>query len=1070
MDGVNEIAARLGKGAEGRSEADIQADVRAMLLATPLGLDEDDLEILLEASAGEGRRIDIEAGCTVIEVKRTIRPGKRFDAAVEQLSRYVRHHTEERLERHVGILTDGCSWILFHLKPDGALAEVNRVEVHGSRDGGRLSDWLETVIATRERIVPTPAEIVKRLGANSAAAQLDLADLHSIYNSCRLDPEVQVKRELWARLLKSALGAGFDDTDELFVNHTYLVLTAELLAHEVMGLPTNPPDGDVRALLEGQQFAMSGLHGVVEADFFDWPATTSLGRPLISSIARRLSRFDWRDVKHDVLKVLYESIIDVDTRRRLGEYYTPDWLAEKMVAEHLADPLNQRVLDPSCGSGTFLFWAVRRVLAACDAAGMNNQEAVARVVTSVHGMDLHPVAVTLARVTYLLALSPARLVNRDELTVPVFLGDSIRWEHDDMVRSDRGMTVRTTDPLELVEDEAQLHFPEGVLEEPQRFDRLVAELAARASKRKVGTKPPSIKGILNRHKVLAREDREAVEIAFKKLCRLHDAGRDHVWSYYIRNLVRPLTFMRAEGRVDLLLGNPPWLSFRQMPPKMRQSYRRLAEERGLWEGGTVATNQDLAGLFVARSVEQYLKLGGGFSFVMPHGVLGRKQYAGFRIGDWGVEAKVALSPAEDLSRIKPPPFVNASCVVTGVKASVASRLPDGPLVWTGKLPPGQSGWADAQRALGAPGRELSATSSEGDSPYRHRFRQGATLLPRVLVTVEQVDEGPIGVAADRIRIRSARSPNEKEPWRSITSLEGTVEKQFVRPMHVGATIVAYRPRQPQLAVVPIIEEELIAEHDERLDEFPGLAAYWRRAEDRWEASRGRKNARTLLQRIDFHRELSKQFPIAQHRVLYTKSGQHLAACRISDSMAVIDHKLYWAPVATVEEARYLCGMLNSQALGDAVMQYQARGQHNPRDFDKHVFSAGLPQFDPANGAHRQLAQLTARAEVVAAGVDLRPSWQFQKARRVIREALGEDGVAGEINRVVVEVMAGEKVNGGEKVAKDKSVFFDALDDKKKQVKSKKRSKKRKKKASLALPKTPKQEKRQASRGARGNKA
>ena len=202
-----------------------------------------------------------------------------------------------------------------------------------------------------------------------------------------------------------------------------------------MGLSTDLTSTDPRKLLEGQQFAMAGLHGVVEADFFDWPAIASQGRPVVAGIARRLSCFNWSDVEHDVLKILYQSLIDSETRRRLGEYYTPDWLAQKIVDEHFSDPLHQRLLDPACGSGTFLFWAVRRLLEACEEEGLSNREALEQSVAQVQGMDLHPVAVTLARVTYLLALTPDRLSDRDDLTVPVFLGDSVRWEQESTLKT-----------------------------------------------------------------------------------------------------------------------------------------------------------------------------------------------------------------------------------------------------------------------------------------------------------------------------------------------------------------------------------------------------------------------------------------------------------------------------------------------------------------------------------------------------------------------------------------------------------------------------------------------------------
>ena len=122
-------------------------------------------------------------------------------------------------------------------------------------------------------------------------------------------------------------------------------------------------------LLTGQHFALAQIYGVVEEDFFDWVLEVPGGASFVRTMARRVARFDWTNVEHDVLKVLYESVIGAETRKRLGEYYTPDWLAEQVVAKAVTDPLDQRVLDPACGSGTFLFHAVRRYLTAAEEAG-----------------------------------------------------------------------------------------------------------------------------------------------------------------------------------------------------------------------------------------------------------------------------------------------------------------------------------------------------------------------------------------------------------------------------------------------------------------------------------------------------------------------------------------------------------------------------------------------------------------------------------------------------------------------------------------------------------------------------
>lgn len=1004
---LRDAVARLAGGSTGRTEADVQADIRAVLLDAPLDLENGDLlDVSLEAQAGGGKRIDIEAGCAVIEVKKSLGSRSVREAALAQLAGYVRQRTVERSQRFVGVLTDGQAWLLFHLEPDGELTEVSRLRLRGGHDSDRLTSWLEALLATTGNVSPTPGEIVRRLGADSPATQLDLADLRSLYAASSALPEVQVKRELWGRLLLVALGTSFEDSDELFVTHTYLVLTAELIAHRIMRLPTDAVAGDVRDLLEGQQFATAGLHGVVEADFFDWPAVVPQGQPVVAGIARRLGQFDWSDVEHDVLKALYESVIDAETRRRLGEYYTPDWLAEKIVDEQLRDPLNQRVLDPACGSGTFLFWAIRRVLAACDEKGLSNRAALERVVSHVQGMDLHPVAVTLARVTYLLALTPERLADRGELTVPVFLGDSVRWEEDDTAVAEDGMTVRTSDPLELLHDE--LHFPEGVVEEPQRFDRLVAELARRAGARKPGTKPPKIGGLLNRHHVQRQSDRDAVEIAFKKLCRLHDDGRDHVWSYYIRNLMRPLSFSRPEGQSDVLVGNPPWLAFRAMPPKLQRTYRSLAQERGLWAGGKVATHQDLSDLFVARAVEQYLKPNGVFAFVMPFAALSRRQFAGFRAADWSAEDKetrVTFAAPEEFAKVKPPLFGVPSCVVSGVKSPIADEMPTDVISWTGRVPDHQVGWTSASQHLEAAGRGVAVATDSDQSPYRARFRQGATLVPRMLVSVDRVPTSPIGISAGQIAVQSKRSPNEKMPWKELPSLEGVVEERFVRPMHLGATIVAYRARDPQRVIVPRVDGNLIDGSNEQLDEVPGLAAWWRKAEAIWDANKSGSSRLTLLQQVDYQGKLHKQFPVVRERVVYTKSGQHLAACRIDKADAVIDHTLYWAPVESEDEGRYLCAILNSQPLAEAISGLQSRGQHNPRHFDMHVFALGFPLFDPEKDIHALLSELAGQAEQIAGEVEFDGSWQFQKARRMIREALVEDGVAAEIDTAVAELIA-----------------------------------------------------------------
>ena len=138
-------------------------------------------------------------------------------------------------------------------------------------------------------------------------------------------------------------------------------------------------------------------------------------------------RFHLLGAEMDVLKALYESLIDPVQRHDLGEYYTPDWLATKLVRRVVVRPLEQRILDPACGSGTFLFHGIRRLLAAARDAGWTASRALSACTAQVRGLDVHPVAVIIARVTWLLALGDTIRQRTQDLHVPVFLGDALQF-------------------------------------------------------------------------------------------------------------------------------------------------------------------------------------------------------------------------------------------------------------------------------------------------------------------------------------------------------------------------------------------------------------------------------------------------------------------------------------------------------------------------------------------------------------------------------------------------------------------------------------------------------------------
>ena len=1008
MDG---IVSRLASQPS-RPEATIQADIYALLIAANIGLND---ETVTTESPVEGGRIDVEIGQCVIEVKKNLSTAV-LPKAEEQLAGYVRQRSDA-LGRYVGILTDGAQWRLYHLNSD-ALELVSEHRLNkNSPDTKGLLVWLESVMSTLTAIKPLPEEIEHRLGADSPAHQLDAAELHAIYTAHASDKDIQLKRQLWAKLLRTALGAEFVDSEELFINHTLLVTTAELIAHAVLNFDVGPSGTlTARQITSGTEFANARIRGVVEADFFDWVTDTPDGESFVRNLGRRVARFDWSAVEHDVLKVLYESVITKAVREKLGEYYTPDWLADRMVNTFIPAPLDIVAADPACGSGTFLFHAIRHYLAAAEAAGVDTDEAVQKVTAHVIGLDVHPVAVTLARVTYLLALGRDNInsPNRKELTIPVYLGDSIQWRQETDMFTTEVVRVRTDD-TDLFGDPGgllfplDLCFPRSVLKDATQFDYLVSEMADKALTTDPKDAKKAVVAILKRRGIAPDStDGDVLRETFLNLCTLRAQGRNHIWGYYVRNLIRPLWLAEPENSVDIVIGNPPWLRYNKMPPSMQKNYLELAKPRNLLTGGLGASARDLSTLFAVRAVELYLRTGGAFAFVMPHGVLTRKPHTGFRTGNWstrhGGHLTVKFAPPWDLDNVTTG-FPMTSCVVHGRRATDSARMPTTTLAWIGRLPRSDLPWSDVSAKITTTTSTVSALDHgtiAAESPYKSRFRDGAILYPRPLMFVVDAPKVPLGAGAGRRAVTSFRSALEKLPWKDCPSITANVETAFIRPAYLGEQVLPFRTLAPREIVLPITDSAILT--PDGIDLHAGLSAWWTGTETAWAKGRKKTETSPLSERIDYHGQLSAQLPTSPTRVVYTKSGNTLAAAIVRDKRAVIDHTLYWMPALVEDEAHYLCAILNSAPLLAQVKPLQAIGLFGRRHFDKNVFAMPFPTFNPDDLDHSRLVALGRQAEQEAATVDVSRVTTFQAARKIVRKHLADKGVEADIVAAVTQLL------------------------------------------------------------------
>jgi hypothetical protein len=943
----------------------------------------------------------------IVECKRDLRSPSQLAKAEAQIGDYLAAKTAGGTT-YSGILTDGAIWCLYR-HGDHGLQLIDDLKLSPSRvDERAFRWWLGAVLATERQVPPSARAIEERLGAAAPSYHLVTAALRETWQTVETVPAVKLKRDLWAKLLRSALGSQFENSDELFVDHTYLVLLATLIGHAVAGFDLYVTRAEPAVLISGQLFERAGLLGVGQAGFFDWILDSSEGGEVVADVARRVAAFDWTKVDHDVLKTLYQSVIAADVRKRLGEYYTPDWLAQRMIDELVPNPAATRVLDPACGSGTFVFHAVRKHLDAVISSGASTSDALKTVTSSVFAMDLHPVAVALAQTTYLLAIGRDRLAQRtDTLSIPVYLGDSMRWEaaEEGVFTSAGDVVLHTTGEAQAQLFPSEIRFPSAVVADVGRFDHLVNELTSRASTRDQGAPRPRIAGLLNGLGIADR-DRPTIEATYSVLCDLHDNGLNHIWGYYVRNQSRPTWLARRENRVDALIGNPPWLAYRFMPAALQDIYRQRAREMNLWLGGARGrtTQQDLSSYFVARAIELYLRPGGAFAFVMPRAVLSRQTYAGFRAGDYSstsAECYVSFETPWDLEKVHPDPFPVPSAVIFGHRSSQPSTLSSTVCAWSGQAP--------KDRDPGSLATDVAniqvVTGEEPASQYQKRFRQGAILVPRMLAMVTPAADSPLGVQVGRRDVRSRKTSLDKVPWKDLPEHKGVVESIFVRPAYLGESVAPFRLLSVPEAVLPYDGTQLMDGDSERIDRYPGLADWWRGAEAIWLANRS-SDKRTLLEQLDYLHQLSAQFPSAPWRVVYTKAGNTLAAAAVRDTSAVIDHMLYWAAAHSKEEADYLVAVLNAPVLNDLVRPYQSVGAFGARHFDKYVWRAPIPLFDPSVPLHMQIIELATMAEAVAASVELPADVGFQRARKIIRVELDAAGILASLDSAVEELISG----------------------------------------------------------------
>ncbi|MCD6405040.1 MAG: SAM-dependent DNA methyltransferase, partial [Planctomycetes bacterium] len=662
-----------------------------------------DLQIIPrdEFSVARGR-VDSVYNRLVLEYKRpgVIRKtnlGRSNQDVIQQVKHYildVAKRERREAQRLAGVATDGFYFIF-----------VRRVG-----EGWSVDDPMPVNAASTERFLRllyslsagaalVPENLVEDFGPRTLRAQRAVRALYTALHSSK-HPLVQKLFEQWRLFFSEATdykewaerieskeefrifvkGMGLDPKyaeapKVFFALHTYyallIKLVASLAAARFAGGSSAPlsvlagKEGEnlreaLADLERGGIFKEYGIRNFLEGDFFGWylAAWDDDIEEAVGELVRRLSEYDPGTLElapenaRDLLKKLYHYLLPREIRHDLGEYYTPDWLAERLIIQTLGKAnlgdADKRVLDPACGSGTFLVILIKYIKQRMVKRKLSPKETLKKILHNIIGFDLNPLAVIAARTNYILALGDLLKTREGDIDIPIYQADSV-------LTPSRGSDLFTGDvyPLKTAVGEFRVPY---VLAERERMDALANVLDEAVE---TGISEEVLLARLAEHAHLQPEELEEARGdlcgLYKQLRELHDQGLNGVWARIIKNAFAPLFIEPCH----YIVGNPPWVNWESLPDDYRLQTKPLWEHYGLFPHGGMDTilgkgKKDISMLMTYVAVDKYLRRGGKLGFVLSQSLF-KTTGAGQGFRRFLLPDKASFGPlvVEDMVELKP---------------------------------------------------------------------------------------------------------------------------------------------------------------------------------------------------------------------------------------------------------------------------------------------------------------------------------------------------------------------------------------------------------------------------------
>jgi hypothetical protein len=733
----------------------------------------------------------------------------------------------------------------------------------------------------------------------------------------------------------------------------------------------------------GGIWSQLGITNFLEGDLFSWylDAWDDHLAEMVWNILHTLDQYDPTTLSvepaesRDLLKKLYQELFPKTVRHDLGEYYTPDWLAEHVLNElgYDGNP-EKRLLDPACGSGTFLVMAINRIKAWFEenrhTCGFGEAELIDKILKNIIGFDLNPLAVMSARTNYLLSIRDL-LKFASGVEIPIYLCDSVATPmgygnlfigpHGE-ARKIKSAVTEFNIPVEITTTRELINKYADTLEFCVRNNYKADEFIQRCQEENL----PIV-------------GKELHLKLYSKLQSLNQKKQNGIWARIIKNAFAPVFI----GKVDYVAGNPPWVAYENLPASYREDTADIWNKyklfpKGGWRARFAKGNTELAMVFTYAAMDNFLQEGGKLGFVITQSVFQSKAAgSGFRRFQISWFKRIKVHRVNDLTSIQP--FEGASNRTATIIASLSRKAIQYPvpyIVWKKK-----SGITlSSDQTLN---QVKAVTSCFNRNAYPFALLGSPwIILPNQVgkATVDKVQKGkqfyrawegcntrggngifwlePLksekGLIIARNTVEFSRKKKDELPEK-----QHAFENDLIYPLLRGRDTEQWKC-SPQFAIIfPHQGDAAIEEHTiKRM--YPKSFAYFH--EMRKYLSR-RKMFDLSRKELAFYSLFETgDFLLSRYKVVFKEIAQRLTSAvlgihslsHVKNNIVIPDHKLMLIPFDKKEPAHYLCAILNSAIARFIIKTYTVSTQ-----ISTHILEyLRMPKFDEKNKLHIELSNLS----------------------------------------------------------------------------------------------------------------